>query len=167
VDRRITNAGVGNETTAQIQSRLDHVLEIAKPTEVVIEAGINDLKAIPLMPGREGKIIDECVANLLDLAKRCRTRGAKVLLLSVLPVGKVERTRRLVWSDAVDRAVSEVNQRLAKQCVGDTLMQFLDLTDQVSGESDYADMLHFNPEFYTRIMPLVRSRIGLIPLGNP
>lgn len=156
---RVINGGVGNETTAQIQLRAAEGIAKARPAIVVIEAGINDLKTIPLMPEREHEIVADCVMNLMRLVRVSRDAGASVLVLSVLPAGRVELSRRLVWSDAVARSVVKVNRLLLEQCSSKTRVSFLDVTSHISVDRDYKDTLHFAPTFYARILPPVEKVI--------
>ena len=155
MDFQVANGGVGNETTAQILWRTKAALEKIKPAVVVIQAGINDLKAIPLLPDRQTEITDRCVSNLTAIADACHQHGAKVIMLSILPAGPVELSRRLVWSDAVAEATGAVNERLAEHFKVHSEARFLDLTHQVSANADYIDTLHFNAAFYERITPQV------------
>jgi lysophospholipase L1-like esterase len=151
---QVMNAGVGNETTAQILLRADDALAAAKPGIVLLQAGINDLKSVPLMPERQAQITSACVENLLELVQRSRARGARVILLSVLPAGRVAWARRLVWSGAVAEAVKEVNHQLAARTQGDAMVHFIDLTAYVQAD-DYVDTLHFNQAFYAKVLPLI------------
>ncbi|MBL9144228.1 MAG: hypothetical protein JNM99_11170 [Verrucomicrobiaceae bacterium] len=154
---RVINGGVGNETTAQIRLRSADAIATARPAVVVIEAGINDLKIVPLMPGRENEVVDDCVMNLMKLVRTTRNGGASVLVLSVLPAGRVELSRRIVWSDAVGRSVTAVNKRLAELCVSDPQVMFVDVTQHIVVERDYKDTLHFTPAFYSLISPDVEE----------
>lgn len=112
---RMINGGVGNETTAQVMLRAEHTISAVKPEIVVIQVGTNDLKVIPLLHQKKREIIDGCVSNIRRLTETSRASGSSVILLSVLPAGKVDITRRLVWSDDVALAVSEVNQQLSHE----------------------------------------------------
>lgn len=156
---RVTNAGIGNETTAQICLRAKDALNAAKPACVVIESGINDLKTIPLFPGQREIIKQNCTDNILKLVDQATAVGAKVLVLSILPTSKPEFIRRLVWSDEIARAVTSVNQELKAKLANVPNARFLDLTDQVVTETDFVDTLHFTPSFYRKISPMVLELI--------
>ena len=156
---RVINAGVGNETTAQIRLRAVEAISKVRPSVVVLEAGINDLKTIPLIPDKEKEVIENCVTNLMELVRESRERGASVIVLSVLPVGRVELGRRLVWSDAVARSVDEVNKRLVEKCSSTPGVSYFDVSSHVLVDQDYKDALHFTPGFYARISPLVERAI--------
>ena len=156
------NGGVGNETTAQITLRATQAIDHAKPSVVVIEAGINDLKVIPLMPAKQRVIEAECVCNIIAMVKAGRDRGATVVVLSVLPAGKVGLAQSLVWSDAVGESVEAVNRKLAEWCRSELGVRFVDLSSEVQVGRDYVDTLHFNEAFYQRVTPLVVEGIEAV-----
>jgi len=149
------NAGVGNETTEQIRLRTVSVLAETHPEVIIIEAGINDLKTLPLFPRQKRQIIDDCFQHILSLVEEGRRRNAAVVVLSIWPAGRVEWSRKLLWSEDVPLAVTEVNQHLAQSLAYQAHVRFVDLTDQIHPEEDYVDTLHFNSAFYERITPLV------------
>lgn len=154
-DFRIKNAGIGNETTAQICLRSESTLRETKPTCVLIQAGINDLKTIPLFPGQRDTIVLNCIVNLLRVVDQGTAMGAKVIVMGILPAGRPELIRRLVWSDEIASAVTEVNTRLEVKLASRPNVHFLNLTDQIDPEHDYVDTLHFTASFYRKITPLV------------
>lgn len=156
------NGGVGNETTAQILLRAKDAIKKSNPAVVVIQAGINDLKVIPVLPAKEKEITDDCAVHLMELAKTARDSGAAVVVLGVLPAGKVDWTRWLVWSDAVNNSVKTVNNTVAAACQGAPRTAFLDLSGEASVGRDYVDTLHFNTAFYQRITPMVGAKIDVL-----
>ena len=46
---------------------------------MVVQAGINDLKAIPLFPARRAGIVADCTANLREVVRRAGDGGATVV----------------------------------------------------------------------------------------
>ena len=160
------NAGVGNETTAQISLRMGDALRQIKPAVIVIEAGINDLKTIQLMPKAQREIEDNCVNHILSWVQMGRESGAAVVVVSVLPAGKVEWSRWLLWSNAVGDSTQNVNRKLEERCRGQAHVQFLDLSSEVQVEQDYIDTLHFNVGFYERISPRVIKAIDEVLLSK-
>ena len=78
----------------------------------MVEAGINDLKAIPLLPRRRDQIVSDCKANLRQIVRRSREGGAVVIVSTIFPPGKVPLERRMVWSPEIEKAVEEVNSEL-------------------------------------------------------
>ena len=106
---RTLNLGIGGQTTEQILGRFDpHVLPL-KPRIVLLQAGMNDLKTIPIFPRREPAIIATCKENLRRIIGRCEEAGIHVIVTTIFPVGAVPLERRPFWSDRVDPAIEEVN----------------------------------------------------------
>lgn len=109
---RIVNRGIGYQTTAQILLRLDADVAELRPAVVVLEGGINDLKAIPEFPQRRAEIVADCEANLARIVAGCRRAGAEVVVVTIFEIGHVPLWRRPFWSKDVHEAVGEVNAYL-------------------------------------------------------
>lgn len=109
---RVVNRGVPDQSTEQIRGRFaEHVLAL-RPRVVVLQAGINDLKAIGVLPTRHDAIVARCTENLRAMVYSARDSGAKVVLSTIFPPGDVSLARRPVWSEAIAAAVIEVNAEL-------------------------------------------------------
>lgn len=157
----VVNLGISGQTTRQILDRFDVHLAPLRPKVVVIHAGINDLKTIPLFPDDEERIIADCSANLRQMVERSRALGAKVVISTICPAGKLPLYRRPFWSDRVDAAIREVNQSI-KSFASDGVI-VLDtaavLTDG-SGKLVPAysrDFLHLSAEGYARLNEALRE----------
>ena len=107
---RIVNRGIGAQTTAQVLGRFDAHIAAERPSVVIVQVGINDLKAIPLFPGEEGWIVANCEANIQEIVDESRALGAQVVLSTVFPVGRVPIERLPVWSERIPASVLEVNE---------------------------------------------------------
>jgi lysophospholipase L1-like esterase len=158
----VVNRGIGNQTTAQILMRIDSDVVPLNPSVVVLEAGVNDLKAIARFPARRPEIVADCEANLERIVNACRGTGATVVVVSVFDIGDVELWRRPFWSDDVGAAVREVNAFLPRLAGAKVL--FLDAAPALGGpgrvERDYQlDYLHLSPAGYRaldgRLVPLL------------
>ncbi|MEM8614783.1 MAG: GDSL-type esterase/lipase family protein [Cyanobacteria bacterium P01_H01_bin.105] len=103
------NRGVAGQTSAQTSQRFDFHLSNLEPDIVVIQVGVNDLKAIPLMPDERNVIIDLCRANIRQMVEDSKALGANVIITTILPVGEVSFARQPVWSDDIGQAIYEVN----------------------------------------------------------
>ena len=69
---QVVNASISGETTSGGRSRLPALLSQHRPQVVVIELGGNDaLRGLPLAMTE---------SNLLDMVRRCKSGGARVLL---------------------------------------------------------------------------------------
>lgn len=75
IKARVVNASISGETTAGGQARLAALLTQHRPTHVVLELGANDaLRGLPLTMTE---------SNLLDMARRSRGAGAKVVVVGM------------------------------------------------------------------------------------
>jgi lysophospholipase L1-like esterase len=109
---RFINRGIGAQTTAQILGRWDAHLPPLQPKVVILQAGINDLKTIPLFPERQAEITANAQANLREMVERAQKLNATVIITTIFPVGEVPLQRRPFWSGEVALAVNAVNEYL-------------------------------------------------------
>lgn len=152
---RILNHGIGFQTTAQILMRFDEDVALFHPTVVVIEAGVNDLKAIAEFPERRAQIVDDCEANIARIVERSRDIGANVVVATVFDIGDVSLWRRPFWSSDVAAAVREVNAYLPK-LAGEHVMLFDagPILDDAQGRIQPAyqlDYLHLSSAGYSAL----------------
>jgi lysophospholipase L1-like esterase len=161
----VVNRGIGYQTTAQIALRIDADVVPLHPAVIVLEAGVNDLKAIADVPERRAAIVAECEANLRRIVERLRATGATIVLVSIFDIGDVPAWRAPIWSDEVAAAVREVNgflPGLARD--GVVLFEAGPVLDDARGKvkPEYQlDHLHLLPSGYLaldeKLVPLVRS----------
>ncbi|MCB0065319.1 MAG: hypothetical protein KDE19_24510 [Caldilineaceae bacterium] len=146
------NRGIGGQTTAQILARFDAHASSLQPDLVILQAGINDLKTIPLFPDRRDEIVENCKKNLAAMVQRTTEQGATVMVTTIFPTANPSLVRRPFWSNEVDEAIVEVNAYLAT-LVGQQILLF-DSAAQLAGadgriRSDYShDLLHLNDAGY-------------------
>ena len=107
------NRGISSQTTVQTLKRFDAHIRPLQPDVVVIQVGINDLKTIPLFPGRRNRIMADCRVHIQQMIESSRAIGSTVIVSTILPVGEVPLERRPVWSDDVAQAVEEMNTYIA------------------------------------------------------
>lgn len=149
------NFGIGGQTTEQILARFDKQLAGRRPKLILLQAGINDLKTIPLFPQSERKIIDTCQANLRQIIDRCHQLGAHVVITTIFPLGKLPLERRVVWSDRVDPAIAEVNEYIAS--LASENITVFDSSAALTGTNGKLlpecsrDFLHLSAEGYVRL----------------
>ncbi|MEA5466629.1 SGNH/GDSL hydrolase family protein [Leptothoe sp. PORK10 BA2] len=149
------NRGVGGQTSAQAIQRFEsHVGEL-DPDIVVIQVGVNDLKAIPLMPESRNIIIDLCRSNIRQMVEKSQALGAVVIVTTILPVGEVPLIRQPVWSDDIAQAINEVNGYIGS-LADDQVMIFDGFSAIADGEgllseNHRKDELHLNEQGYTRL----------------
>lgn len=155
------NAGAGGETTAQILLRAGPMLDAAKPQIVVLQAGVNDLKTLGALPEQAKQTEARCLANLAALVELCRARGARVVLVPILPTTSPGLLRRLVWSSEIELARVRVNAALRQRFAGQPGVSLLDervLAPDTAG--DYRDTLHFSAQGYSKLEAATLAAIG-------
>ena len=149
------NLGIGNQTTEQVLLRFSYHLGQIRPKIVVIQVGINDLKAIPLFPRAEDRIVETCKENIGKIVSLCRERGAHVIVTTIFPVGRLPFERRLVWSDRVAPAIDTVNRHILSLASADVTV--LNTTNTLTGKDGnliaaYSrDFLHLSAAGYERL----------------
>jgi len=159
---RVVNAGTGGLTTEQIHLCLPKLLDQFHPDAVVLEAGINDLKFIGLHPGRAPEIVSFAAHNLEAIAGECAERHCKVIVLETWPVGKPSLARRLVWSAEIPPAVDELNAQLQSLNRPEGGIRVVDLIKEAGLKPEgglFRDTLHFNPEVYQRLTPVLEKEL--------
>lgn len=103
------NRGIGGQMTIQVLERFDRQVAPLRPDVVLIQVGINDLATIPVFPDRQAQIVADCKANIEQLVEKSAALGAVPLLTTILPLGAIPLSRRVLWSDEVIVALKEVN----------------------------------------------------------
>lgn len=146
------NRGVGGQTSAQTSQRFNYHLKDLGADIVVIQVGINDLKAIPIMSDHRNVIIDLCRGNIRQMVEDAKTLGATVIVTTIFPVGEVPIIRKPVWSDDIAQAIYEVNGYL-DSLVDDQVIifdGFSVLADEQGhmAEAYREDELHINSQGY-------------------
>ena len=107
------NRGIAGQTTAQIRGRFAAHVASVQPQVVVLELGVNDLRAIPISPDSRAAIIANCLDNIRSIIRQSNDLGGVVILTTVFPVGAPSPERHIFfWSDDIGRAVTEVNNAL-------------------------------------------------------
>jgi lysophospholipase L1-like esterase len=160
------NRGIGNQTSEQIRLRFAQHVKPLQADVVILQLGVNDLKAIALFPQQRDAIVAQCKRNLQDIITQARQSGSKVLLTTVFPLGKVPLERRLFWSDAIAPAINEVNQFIAAQA-GDGVT-VLDAFALLQGEKnlirpEYSrDLLHLNANGYALLNQHLVETLSLL-----
>lgn len=112
VGAHVINLGRYGETTAQLLARLDADIIERDPRMVVLQTGINDLKAMGVFRSRSNEIAENCWANLRQIIDRLRARGVPVVVLTIFPVGDLHPLRYPIWSNETLTAVADINERV-------------------------------------------------------
>ena len=161
----IINRGIGGQTTAQVLGRFQQHVASLKPKIIVIQVGVNDLKAIPLFPERKELIIGNCQTNIGQIVQKSLDTEAKVVVTTIFPLGTLPIERRRFWSDDVAIAINDVNDYI-KTLAGDRVIVF-DSTQILANSQGIVDpkysrdFLHINPEGYAA---LNKAIVGMLVL---
>jgi acyl-CoA thioesterase I len=161
--RRVVNAGIGGQTTAQIRLRLSELLAAHPPEGVVIHAGINDLKIPRPHPDWSTALQTQAENNPTAIVPECASRQIPVLLLEIWPPAAPTLLRRPVWSRAIPDSVVALNRRLrALEAPGKRVqvIDLLGLAGVTAGPDTYRDTMHLKPETYRRLTGALEQRLG-------
>ncbi len=108
-NRKVINRGIGGESTGQLLNRASDVLHL-QPKYVVVQTGINDLKAVAVLSNRQHEIKAQVKHNIRHIVSLFQNHGVEVILLTILPASEPDLMRRLVWSPTINKAVFELNR---------------------------------------------------------
>jgi lysophospholipase L1-like esterase len=160
------NRGVGSQTSEQALGRFEYHIKPLRPQVIIVQVGINDLKTIPLFPGRKGSIIADCEESIGQIVEASTEMGATVVLTTIFPLGKVPIERKPFWSGDVAWAIDEVNEYI-RSLEGKGVIVF-DAYAALVGENGIIepgysqDLLHLNAAGYERLNhELVKALQGL------
>lgn len=149
------NRGIPDQSSEQVVERFDEQVAPLAPAFVVIVVGINDLKAIPLLPTRRDRIVGQLAYNVRALVGKVQALHAKAILVTLFPLGHVPLVRRPVWSDDVGRAVLEVNESIrALGSAGATVLDAYSLLVETNGtlrREAELDLLHLSDAGYVAL----------------
>jgi lysophospholipase L1-like esterase len=161
---RVVNRGIGNQTTTQVLGRFSEQVAPLKPEVLVLQVGVNDLKTIPLFPAQKAEIVRTCKGNIAQLVKAGTDSGARVIVTTIFPLGKVPLERKPFWSDDVAAAIVEVNTFI-KTLAGESVTVF-DATPVLANaegivDAKYSrDLLHLRPEGYAALNHAMRDLLA-------
>jgi lysophospholipase L1-like esterase len=103
------NRGIGSQTTEQVLARFDDHIKPLQPDIIILQAGINDLKTIPLFPENKEAIIGDCQKDIQRIVEKSTSMNSIVIVTTIFPTGQVPIERRLFWSRDVAEAIDETN----------------------------------------------------------
>lgn len=146
------NRGIGAQTTAQILGRFQAHIAPLNPQVIVLQAGINDLKTIPLFSEQKEDIVNDCKENIKQLVDLSLATGARVIVTTIFPLGELPIERRPFWSDDVEVAINDVNEFI-ETLASDRVTIFdsgkvLANSNGIVDPKYSRDFLHLNPTGY-------------------
>ena len=137
---------------------------------VLVQIGINDLKAIGYMDRNPEEIISETKRALAAIHHTLKKNEVRVFVSTILPPGPVSLARSPIWDDEIRDAVVSVNEAL----VSGHLMPVDDVVDFGSllgthreTESVYSsDTLHLNRSGYMVLDEFLMERFSQVDRTN-
>ena len=163
---RFANRGIGGQTSEQVRGRFDAHVKPLVPRLVLVQAGVNDLKTIPLFPQRREEIVSACKSNLREIITRASNDGATVIVTTIFPTGKVTLDRRPYWSPDIQKAIEEVNDDL-RRLQGTHVIAFdawKILQDRGRLRDEYAaDTLHLSAKGYEALNAELAKLLAGLP----
>jgi lysophospholipase L1-like esterase len=108
----VSRAGIGGMTSSQLDLLIETAPFSRPPDCVIIQIGINDLKAIGVFPEQREEILNLCEQNIRHIVNHLMKANIKVVFTTIFPPAIPEWHRRLVWSDQIRIAVNELNDRV-------------------------------------------------------
>jgi len=166
---QLINRGIGGETTAQALLRLEKDVISLSPDAVVIQIGINDLKAIGVLTNRKNGIYIAAQKNLNEIILRISQQGAHVYLMTVFPTAEVNFIRSFVWSADIDSAVNSFNQDIRKMNSNNLSVIDCDPIFNIDGKMNpnYSlDTLHLNKAGYNALSALLTKELNKLIAPN-
>jgi lysophospholipase L1-like esterase len=114
IDRyEFINRGISSQTSVQTIERFSAHVRSLKPSIIIVQVGVNDLKTIALFPEHKQEIITNCQANIKRIIQESRKLGTVVIVTTIFPAGEVPLERKPFWSDEIGLAIKEVNTSIA------------------------------------------------------
>lgn len=166
-EAEIANLGIEGQTSAQVYYRLKNYLVSDSPSLIVLQVGINDLKIIGLDKNLKDEVSKNLCRNIMAICQLCIERDIKLILMGIIPVGKIEPLRRLVWNTGVNEALDSVNEALKSMNDSefifylDTYKLLSDAEMKVRPELQY-DFLHINERGYEILSAALKEQIKTI-----
>lgn len=152
------NRGVSGETTAQVLQRLQRDVFDIRADVVVVQVGINDLKLLGLFPSMASDIVRRCRENIEQIVRAISDRGISVIVMTILPAGEIEYSRRLIWSETTRASIARINRWLLEDTRDGFTVINCDpgIADGDRLKAEYArDSLHLNASGYAVLESLL------------
>ncbi|WP_339776237.1 GDSL-type esterase/lipase family protein [uncultured Methylophaga sp.] len=154
------NRGIGGQTTGQAKLRIQSDILAINADAVILQVGINDLKAIAFIPDKRDQIIQTVKDNLQSMIETLLVQDIDVYLMTVIPASAPQGKWYFLWSDDIDSAVININQWI-KTIENDQVI-ILDpttsLTNGLKTDNEYSlDTLHLNELGYNILNNMLKE----------
>tara|TARA_R100000655_G_scaffold85909_3_gene125869 strand:- start:15185 stop:15937 length:753 start_codon:yes stop_codon:yes gene_type:complete len=154
------NRGIGGQTTGQAKLRIQSDILAINADAVILQVGINDLKAIAFIPDKRDQIIQTVKDNLQSMIETLLVQDIDVYLMTVIPASTPQGKWYFLWSDDIDSAVVNINNWI-KTIENDQVI-ILDattnLTNGLKTDKEYSlDTLHLNETGYNILNNMLKE----------
>lgn len=153
------NLGIGGQTSAQVLFRVNNEAIKSQPDVVVVQVGINDLKAIGVFPEKKQAIVGICQKNIKELVTVLHEHNIEVVVLTIFDPSSPSFLRKPMWSDEIYSAVDEVNEFIDQlEGNGVTIINCgRELSENGRIKPEYAkDTLHLSDMGYEKLNSIVK-----------
>jgi lysophospholipase L1-like esterase len=148
----ITNRGVPGHTSTQSLLRYRMHVSPLQPALVIIQVGVNDLVALPLLANDAESIVQTTIANIGEMVDLARVDGSRVILTTIFPLGPDLFSHLDPGTGQIQTAIEQVNAAIRAMSAPDVIIfDSAALLADASGyvaEAYRADLLHINPKGY-------------------
>ena len=171
------NRGINGQTSAQVLWRFDaHVVEL-KPSTIVLQVCVNDLRMLPTTPQTREDIVQNCQNNIAQIVDRAHSIGADIIVTTIFPLGQgnIPLQLRPFWPsiEEMEQSINEVNEyirTLSNNSVSSLQENQVIVLDAYSllNEEDknkvkyYKDLLHINQKGYRLLNEKLESILNNI-----
>lgn len=148
----ITNRGVPGHTSTQSLLRYRMHVSPLQPALVIIQVGVNDLVALPLLANDAESIVQTTIANIGEMVDLARVDGSRVILTTIFPLGPDLFSHLDPGTGQIQTAIEQVNAAIRAMSAPDVII--FDSAAILADASGYvaeayrADLLHINPKGY-------------------
>ena len=104
--------GSAGMTAVQLELAMEFIAPRLAGKTIVVQIGINDLKAIGYMDRDPEAIVSETKRSLAAIHRTLKRNDVRVLVSTIIPPGPVGFARRPIWDDRIRDAVASVNEAL-------------------------------------------------------
>jgi lysophospholipase L1-like esterase len=160
--------GASGDTTSQVLGRFTDRMSALKAKVIVIQVGINDIKALPLLQGRHDLIVRRCISNISRLVEQAAASSSIVVLTTIIPAGEsIPLYRMPFWPKQVDQAVHACNRGIKalasdRVVILDTGLILANPHGRVSRRYQH-DFLHLNADGYEALnQSLIKTLVPLL-----
>ncbi len=167
---RIINAGIGGESTIEIQRRLERDVLRLQPDIVVVQAGINDLTAAATRGMRDvAALRAQLIGNLEVILDTLTKNNVRVVLTPIIPAQQLNLPRQIFWTGELHASVTDANHRL-RGLARDKGASWFDINQPVTNvkrqaiPSMYSDTLHLNQTAYRSLNEALAAHLNSMAL---